>query len=386
MISPRNEPSVVPDTGFIEKKARYLMIRWSARGRGPPAGNAQKRAVLRAAAAGMVSGGLIGIAEVYVIRGLLPREDAGFLDHIGVWSAFLVFAGLVSAIEILFLYWSALRAGSEIAARARLKGRENAGDVFRGLARAAFEFPEPPDPVFGIDPYARIPGWRITARRVLYRLKVGVSSLLVRLFLRRVAGRMIVRSVLPLIAAPLYAVWNALITLWIMRELRVRAFGPPAIARLMETLDSEQPVPSHDEATIMLDGTAEMLMRGCDAHPNHVLLLARLKERAGIGTDTLDADWTRARNALAGLDDAARLRVIDVLSLAAATGSKVRQSQERLLHEASEICGETFRPEALRELRKNLMEGSPAGRRDLSRASGSGPTRAASEAPAVQPA
>jgi hypothetical protein len=176
-----------------EIKAQRGVVRW---------------AVLWAIAAGTLSGAVIGGMEVFVRRGLLDGAEESWSEHWPYWIAFYAVAAVVSTIEILFLYWNALRA---TAALSRIGGvalhRDgHAALVSTGIARAALEFPSPRTSIYGIDPYARVPNWRLTAQAILYKSKVGVSSLLVRVLARRVLGRMILRGLIPLLTVPIYAV------------------------------------------------------------------------------------------------------------------------------------------------------------------------------------
>ena len=329
----------------------------------------ERRAVLYAAAAGIVSGGIIGGGEVYVRLAWIGDADAGWLDHWRVWLAFLAFAGFVSAVEIGLLYWNALRA---IAGFTRTSGvslgkRANAEIISRGLARAALEFPNPRDPVFGIDPYARVPNWRLTAQAILYKLKVGVSSFLLRLFMRRVVGRMMVRGLVPLLAGPLYAAWNALITWRICREARVRALGPFAVENLVSAVEGQKEQLTETARDVIVQGTGELMMRGKDAHPNFVVLLARLRRALDVDEDPMSVDWGTTRQGLPELDEAQQNLVLNVLTLASLLGSKVRRGQGELVREAHGDCGRPFHEAAFLALRTKLIEGRAITAADLAR-------------------
>ncbi|MDR5906161.1 hypothetical protein QC821_12830 [Halomonas qiaohouensis] len=117
-----------------------------------------RRTVLYAALAGILSGALIGGMEWYmreVIAG--GMQDMTLKEQLPYWAGFFAVAGVVSAIEILFLYWNALRGVLKISdiAQVPLRHGSHALLIKRGLARVALEFPSPRDHVYGIDPYAR---------------------------------------------------------------------------------------------------------------------------------------------------------------------------------------------------------------------------------------
>lgn len=371
-----------PDPNVLEQRACAYLKRLRAKDNAQSAAAAgggadalrslQRRAVVWSIAAGLVSGILIGAGEIYVISEVSPA-DAGWQEQAPYWLAFLAFAGLVSAIEILYLYWNALRAIAGITRQAGIETDDGAEVIFRGLARTGLEFPNPYTRVFGIDPYALMPRWRLVLQSVLYKMKVGVSSFLLRLFLRRVLARMVVRGLIPLVAAPLYAIWNAFITWRIVREARIRAYGPRAVDALLEEIEPKRSDKPKAMDCVMLHGAGELLMRACDAHPNYVYLLSRLKERNNLDGDCLDVDWATQRKALSELEPAEKAAVLDVLTLAAALGSKVYKSQKDLLADAMKACGMDFgggalQPQALKAIRQCILEGRSPSRRDLARA------------------
>jgi hypothetical protein len=327
----------------------------------------ERRAVMYAAAAGIVSGGIIGGGEVVVRQVWIGDAEAGWLDHWRIWLAFFAFAGVISAVEIAFLYWNALRAIARLTrlSGVSLGGRAHAEVVSRGLARAGLEFPNPRDRIYGIDPYAHVSNWRLTVENLLYKLKVGVSSFLLRLFLRRVLGRMMVRGLVPLIAGPLYAVWNALITWRISREARVRALGPFVIGNLVEEVKRQRDSLSRPARHAMLQGAGELMMRGRDGHPNYVVLLSQLRAALDIEEESRKVDWEEARRVLPALGETERSLVVGVLTLAAMLGNKVRRAQRELLEEACGDCGSGLDEQAFARLRTKLIEGRMIAYSDL---------------------
>jgi hypothetical protein len=370
-----------PDPNVLERKAAgYLQWRCPGAARvceGPPVDAAalravERRAVIWAAVAGVVSGGLIGGVEVFVRQGLLEGfEDVDWLDQLPYWIGFFAFAGLVSLIEILFLYWTALHAIARVSRISGLALDEEASEaVARGLARAALEFPNPRIRIYGIDPYALMPNWRITVRALLYRMKVGVSSFMLRVLLRRVLGRMALRGLIPLFTGPLYAVWNAIIIWRIIREARVRALGPAAVEELVARIDAEGEGVRPEAQEVMLHGVGELMMRGYDAHPNYVLLLSRLVEKLDPDDHTIEVDWPQKRRQIGDLGDREQALVLDVLTVAALLGSKVTRLQKDLLREIHADRGLQLRPEAVKRLRTRLIEGQPITREKLKAARG----------------
>jgi hypothetical protein len=364
-----------PEPNLLERKAAaYLQSRHQAEDAGePPTQQAapvrrvHRWAVIWAAVAGIVSGGIIGGSELLLHRWVPgDLEDMGWRAQVPYWAGLFAFAGLISGIEILFLYWNALKA---IAKVRRIAGSpvesHHARLITLGLARAGLEFPSPRVIIYGIDPYARMPNWRLTVQSILYRMKVGVSTFAIRILVRRVFGRMVVRGILPLLAGPLYAIWNAIITWRIIREAEIRAFGPAAVAWIIECLDAQRQQLSRPAVELIIQGVGELIMRGYDAHPNYVLLLARLMETWEIEGDSVDVDWPSHDEQLKGLSADEQKVVLDVLTVATLLGSKVRSPQKEFLGELYADCGATLNHDGLDRLRTRLMDGQPITPEDL---------------------
>jgi hypothetical protein len=359
-----------PDPNFLEHEAaNYVAGHAEPRARkGARAEDAakmlsrvQRRAVWLAVIIGLVSGGLIGGSEIYVRQGLLDgaEDRMSWQEQLPAWGVFLAFAGVVSLVEILILYWLALRAIADIYGIAgTAPPRADARAVEQGLARAGLEFPNPRDSVYGIDPYAYVPSWQLTALALLYRMKVGISSFLVRLLFRRVLSRVLVRGLIPLLAGPLYAIWNAIITWRILREARIRALGPAAVDEFMDEFAPDDRSLDKRLCKGLLHGVAEMMMRARDAHPNYVILLSRLVGVCDV-EPPLQADWPAQRKAIGKLSKAKQEQALRALCFAAVIASKVTKSQQKLLREACEAWDLNYPEKAIAAMRVKLLRGEP---------------------------
>jgi len=356
-----------PEPNILERKvAERLAQRGAEEGtEGDPSqkrveriGRITRRVIILAAVAGIVSGGLIGGAEIYVRQGILDGEDDGLLEALPYWTVFFIFAGVVSAVEIALLYVLALFGILRITEYSGLplsRGDER-GLFTHSLARAALEFPNPQIRIYGIDPYARVSNWKLTALNFAYKLKVGVSSFILRVFLRRVAARMAIRGMVPLFAGPLYAVWNAYIVWRIMTEARMRTMGPFAVDNLVDAHFQDASDVGDAEKDLVLHAAGEMLTRGRDAHPNQIYLLTRLRESLGH-EDDIDLDWSEMRGRLPELDTAGQRRLLDVLTVSCIIGASIRREQMALLRSVSEECGLSLDEDRVKELHKSLKRG-----------------------------
>lgn len=373
---PPQEPGELcsPDPNVLERRISAYLARATgggvARSRPPDAAAIRRTtryAVGLAAAAGIVSGGLIGGSEYWMRQELLNgMEGMSWREQLPYWGAFFAFAGVVSALEIVFLYAVAIRAVARVTADAGLVlGTYGFAGLFAlGLARSAHEFPNPRTRVYGVDPYAYVSLWKLFAKSIAYKMKVGVSSFLLRVFLRRIAARMAVRGVVPFVAGPLYAVWNAYIVWRIMGEARIRALAPALVDEVGRRVYDDTGPLSPQASEVSIQGVSEMLRRDRDAHPNHIFLLARLREEAGFERD-IEVDWPQQRALLCELPASEQERVLDLLTLAAIIGRSLTRDQKAMLHEACDACGASFSEECLERLRKNLYNARPLNADDL---------------------
>jgi hypothetical protein len=365
-----------PEPSILERRfADYLAERGADNGaRAHPSqerireiGRVTRRVILLSALAGIVSGGLIGGVEIWMRQGLLDgMDDMDWRETLPYWSAFFAFTGLISAVEIALLYVLALDGIARITRWSGLplaQGEER-GLFAHGLARAALEFPSPQVSVYGIDPYARVSTWKLTALNVAYKLKVGVSSFILRVFLRRVAARMAIRSMVPLFAGPLYAIWNAYIVWRIMTEARIRTLGPFAVDNLFATHFDDAEDIRDREKDMLIQAAGEMMTRARDAHPNQIYLMTRLRRALGHER-RISLDWSAQRSRIEALDATSRTRLLDLMTVSCLIGARIHPDQLVLLHETSAACGEASNDLRLKALHADLKRGRQVTGEDL---------------------
>ncbi len=306
-----------------------------------------------------MSGLIIGGGEIWIRLGLLGgNDDRSLLDDPWLWAAFYAIVGLITVVEIVFLYWNALSAITKIGdvIGLAMKGKPASGLIATGLARSALEIPNPHRKIYGIDPYADLPRWRLLLWNIAYKAKVGVTSFVLRILLRRVFARAILRGYVPLLAVPLYAVWNAWITWAVMREARLRALGPYGVDQIVEKAGERSDEPWR---TALLHATGEMVRRSGDSHPTYVLLLARLLEKLDRDRDEIEVNWETARQEARALDSDDRMALADIVACVAVLAGQPAKAQMELLCELDEIAGRPHEGERIAKLRGALIDGQP---------------------------
>ncbi|AHF00071.1 LBF_2804 family protein [Thioalkalivibrio paradoxus] len=342
-----------PELNLIERIAVSILRRQNSRDqpevhRWPAQELAQIRrlersAVLLAALSGMISGALIGGLEVW-LNVTMPDASESWARWIEYWVIFLAGSILVSVVEILFLYWVVLRRVARITSIAGLHLSEQEIDqvIAIGLSRSALDMPDPRQPIYGIDPYARVPRWRLIAYAILYRLKIGATSFITRVLLRRVLARAAVRVFIPLIAIVIYAVWNAIIIGWVMRASRVRAAGPLAVQELGQRLQAERTRLDEPTRRLLLEAVAEAIQSGGTAHPNLQLLLGRLFQELAIPPGSLTLDWAVHHDALADLPPEVQDLLLALVTVTTILDGRPRRAQKRFLKRLYAACGRRF--------------------------------------------
>lgn len=322
-------------------------------------------AVLRAALAGACSAGVSAAAEV----GSEPLLPAGAslisVDALPFWGVLGAITLVASIVEILFVYWDTLRSVHELA-------RVSGVDAFGGrrdealavaLARAALELPNPVSHATGVNPHREANRWRLLAISLAYKAKVGVTSFLLKMVVRRILGRVAVRGVVgaivPFVAVPVTAAWNAIVSYKVVREARIRAMGPSAIDEALAQILAEGGALGEDARIALVRAVGAAIVRTEDLHPNLARLLDELRARVGASGTPLEAldDVPAFLRALPALPERERRITIRVLALALALDGRVSSRETRLFHQASAAASVSADPHAPERLRAAFVEG-----------------------------
>ncbi|MDR6990496.1 hypothetical protein [Luteimonas sp. 3794] len=307
--------------------------------------------------AGAVSATLIGAADIWLRDVLVTGSEPSLFSpgsDASYWAWYAGIALLVSLLELLAMYWVLLRSVAGIAEAAGLSfSQGDATDVLvTGLSRAALDIPNPRRALHGIDPYARASRLKLLAYTALYRIKVGATSFVVRVLARRVLARSGLRVLLPFAAVPVFAIWNALIAWWVIREARVRAAGPLAVREAVAAL--ERAGLDDDGKRLALDAVAELVVAAQDAHPNYDLLLARLCE--ALGLEARIPEWTDVRTRLASADVRTRQAVLTLMTTTTALRGRSCRRQRHVLEAAHAACDASL-GDALQTAQRRIAEG-----------------------------
>lgn len=319
-------------------------------------------AIILAAVSGIASGALIGGLEIW-LNFNITGTDESWLRWLEYWALFLVISVLISAVEIFFLYWVVLWRVARISSIAGLRLSEPQVEqvIAIGLSRSALDLPDPQEPIYGVDPFMRVPRWKLWAYALLYRLKIGATSFIIRVMLRRVLARAAVRALIPLVAIIVYAVWNAIIIGWVMRASRTRAAGPIAIEELIQRISAELDGLDANTRRLLLEAVAEAVIRSTNDHPNFVILLGRLFETLEIEPGTLDVEWSVHAERIRDLGTREQDLLLEILQVTVMLDGRPRRRQKQFLREVYALCDRQFDPESLQAHHAEFFRGQGMG-------------------------
>jgi len=305
----------------------------------------ERNAVLRAAAAGAFAATL-GATVSIIARPLLGEEpsDADWGQWLRYTGITLLTAVPVAIVELGFIYWNAIISVHRLAEAAGVvlfraedgvngsAGASSEDEIFAGvLARAALEIPNPPRPMFGIDPRREASRLRLVLATLVYKAKVSVSNFLLRKLLVRAFGRASLRSWIPFVAVPITAMWDAFVCRRALREARLRAIGPSAAHEVVECLVGSKEAVSPMLREALFRATAVAVVGSADFHPNLVELIDALRERIGeCEAEHLD-DSREALALMRELAPAERRVAIQMLAIACVFDGRIGRKEWALL-------------------------------------------------------
>ena len=330
----------------------------------------ERNAVLRAGAAGAFAASLGAVVSV-LARPLLGEEpaDASWGETLRYLGVTVLLALPVAVVELLFIYWNAIISVhrlAEAAGVALFRPDDASGDdedeIFAAvLARAALEIPNPPRPLFGINPRREASRWRLILASIVYKAKVSMSNFLLRKLLVRAFGRAGLRSWIPFVAVPVTATWDAFVCRRALREARLRAIGPSAARELVAHLLSQVAAPSPLLREALYRAVATAVVRSVDFHPNLVELINALKDRVGeCEADDID-DSRRAIALMQRLDLDERRVALQMLVVACVFDGRVGKKEWTVIARGYALFERATPRVAVLAFKRSLLSGDELG-------------------------
>lgn len=323
----------------------------------------ERGAIARAALAGALSALISAVAEVQV-AGWLGAESIGLkIEGWGVVGGATVVA---SVLEIGYLYWDGLRSVHRLSVVAALDlfkdPHEEQQAVARALVRAALELPNPPRGLYDLDALHETSRVELMVTSLVYKLKTGISSFLLKALVRRALGRTVLRSylqaILPFIAVPVTALWNGVVAWLVVREARLRVIGPSAARHLCGLILGGVSL-SEEGKELLLRAVACSVIKTGDLHPNLVALLREVARCVGESSAISLGNSDQFLEMLARAPQAEAVLVLRLLGVAAVIDGRITRSEQAFLRRAHECRGGVMKADALKALRRRLFDGLP---------------------------
>lgn len=330
-----------------ERKALRSIVRW---------------AVFRASLAGAASATIAAAAEVYATH-LYGANHAHLGASVKYWGIVIGVTVISAVLEIVFLYWDSLRTVHRMARAAgydpfgqNVSDDQNA--IASALARAALELPNPTESVFGVNPHREASKIKLLLASLLYKVKVSITNFLVKLIVRRIAGRALVRTkLLPFFAVPGTAVWNGFVCYVVLREARIRVMGPSAAHELISTIFNQQIALSPAARVTLVRAVASSIVRTEDLHPNlHAVLVEVMRRVDEPLSDDIDNSSVFLEE-LGRLSKSEQKMALQVLAAAAIIDGRFSGTEDKLVRQALSICGLPPDVTPVNRLRKAFMRG-----------------------------
>ncbi len=246
---------------------------------------------------------------------------------------------LMLIIELAILYWLGLHAVHSLANITGYGTLEPDPtvpleyQVESLLVRSALELPDPIIRYLGIDPQKHLSQKKMLLMSLLYKAKVILTSLVLKLLLRKVAARFGLRMGFAWVAIPVTAFWDAYVMHRVITDAKLRLFGyqlsqyiiheiftPRFLARL---------TPQARVAAIR--AVASVMVLANRYHPNNLLLLIRLSDNLDIKEEGDYDDWERFETAYRKSDPQTQRFLRALLIVAAAFDGRLSPKERRYL-------------------------------------------------------
>jgi hypothetical protein len=249
---------------------------------------------------------------------------------------------LATGVEFYFLFVIALRTVNSIADLTNTKytneqfTEDGPFNIINILARAAMEIPDPPIKVLDIDPFKEISKSRMVIAGFIYKLKVFLSNILMRVILQRLAGKSFLRASARWVSLPVTGLWNAYILYKVSREARLRIFGNLLASDISKNMFNDALLTRLSPIARVgcLRAIANAVVLTQNYHPNMIILLMRFKDLLGIEEPDNFDDWQLFLETLEKVNDEERYTILDILTIAAAFDGKISKLERKHLKEA----------------------------------------------------
>lgn len=311
---------------------------------------------------GILLSSLIGIACVFPTVWVdIHFSNATWPVHYG-WVMAVTLVSIVIELYVLFII--ALKAVHEVSEMINIHAtktellQEGAFSVMHILSRTALELPDPELTILGIDPFERISKKNLFLLGLLYKLKILLTNLLIKLGLRYTAGNSLLGIPVLYEALPVECFWNGVVIKRVVHEARLRLFGFALANRIATELVHDgllrQLSPQAKTGCLRAIGNAVVMAK--NYHPNMIILLLRFQELLQVTEADKYDDWSLFLYTLKNVTKEERIFLLDLFTVAAAFDGRISQHEEDNLRAAYEDDHDRYYGR-LKQLTLHLKEG-----------------------------
>lgn len=310
---------------------------------------------------GILLSAITGIILVFPIVWLDVRyTHAPFLVHYGI-----VFAATIisTIIEFYILFLISLKAVHEVAGVINMHASEK--DYLDGmfgvkniLARTALELPDPELKILGIDPFKRISKKNLLILGLLYKAKIILSNVIIKLILVFTIGSTIMGIPIGYEALLVEAFWNGVVLKRVVEEARLRLFGFALAEEITANVIREGLVFQLSERARIgcMRSIGNAVVMTQNYHPNMVILLLHFNEILNIREPHQYDSWEKFLHTLDTVPAHERNFLLDLFTVAAAFDGKLSKMESDHLAEAFKEDYALYFPR-LQQLTTALQEG-----------------------------
>ena len=196
---------------------------------------------------------------------------------------------LLLAIEVGVLYWIGMRSTYTLAHLTGYDGEHEshlppAYDIKNMMVRSALELDDPTIEYLGINPHKHISKKWLIFTALLYKAKIILTGIVIKLILRKVAARYGVRVSFVWIAIPVTAIWDAIVMYRVIKDAKLRLFGYHLSKYLIEEVFTDERINSYSPHTQegAIRAVSTIMAFSGSYHPNNIILLIRLSQNFEI--------------------------------------------------------------------------------------------------------
>ena len=191
-------------------------------------------------------------------------------------------------IEVGVLYWLSMRAVYTLAYLTGFKENDSSipsqYDVKNIMVRSALELEDPIIEYLGINPHKYVSKKWLFVRTLLYKAKIVLSTLILRIILQKLALRFGVRMSFLWLTIPVTAIWDGVVMFRVIKDAKLRLFGYHLSRYIAEEIITDKFLnnysPDVKEGAIRAISTVVILSK--NYHPNSITLLLRLNQHLEI--------------------------------------------------------------------------------------------------------